>query len=143
MINSTTLDKIARDPNQHIFFVMACDHQDLQCSVNLQKVAQIAYTIWYNNDGYRGLPIAKMYYMNTVKNQVFLKHSLQKHLIDDFKVGIYFKGIDEILRPVQWYGNNSLDGLIKFQTMEIIKLVGMINFIYSKDFKQLAHWFAY
>jgi hypothetical protein len=27
--------------------------------------------------------------------------------------------------------------------MEIIKLVGMINFIYSKDFKQLAHWFAY
>lgn len=109
-INAQQLDRIARDPTYAGFMVMACELIDPQCQFNFNKVREIAWLF-----GHR----VKLYFMDITKNKLYLRGQHQKFLLDDFKIGMYFKTKNDLWHPEPWYHSQALDGLISFQSTEM------------------------
>lgn len=55
-----------------------------------------------------------MYFMDISKNKVYIRSIHQKFLLDDFKIGMYFKGPAELYHPEPFFPSQALDGLITF-----------------------------
>ena len=57
--------------------------------------------------------------MDITKNKIYLRKFHQKLLLDDFKIGMYFKSESDMYHPEPYFNSYALDGLITFQSTDM------------------------
>jgi len=82
-INSQQLESLARDKDQYNFVVFSCQYGDAECNLSLKQLDNFGITL--NRK-------AKMYFMDSALNRVYLKDANPKRSFTDYKIGIYWKG---------------------------------------------------
>jgi len=77
--------------------------------------------------GYRG----KMYFMDSQRNNIFLKNSIQlKTMPQPNVLGIYSKSASNLFMPYQMQNDKSLDNFISYRAMgaeEIVETLQKVN----------------
>jgi len=61
----------------------------------------------------------KVYFIDSQMNRIYLKNKVQKTIIDSTKIGIYYKSQGDLFVPGSIHNDNSLDGLITYETAEM------------------------